>query len=77
MISTAITELNVQIHILKQQIAPEASNYKYAMELRKDFETLSILRKDILKQKKIRYTLIKQAAESNTQMSKNKTQPRD
>jgi len=42
MTDTNITALDVQIHILKQQIELEESNYKYAVELNKDFEILLI-----------------------------------
>jgi len=57
-----ITALNVQIIILKQQIELEESNYKYAVELNKDYDTLLTLQMNIIEQKKILYNLIKELA---------------
>jgi hypothetical protein len=62
MTDTNITALDVQIHILKQQIELEESNYKYAVELNKDFEILLMLTQHIIEQKKILYALIKNSA---------------
>ena len=62
MTNTHITALNVQIIILKQQIELEESNYKYAVELNKDYDTLLTLQMNIIEQKKILYNLIKELA---------------
>ena len=62
MTNTHITALNVQIIILKQQIELEESNYKYAVELNKDYDTLLTLQLNIIEQKKILYNLIKELA---------------
>jgi len=62
MTNTHITALNVQIIILKQQIELEESNYKYAVELNKDYDTLLTLQMNIIEQKKILYYLIKELA---------------
>jgi hypothetical protein len=62
MTNTHTTALNVQIIILKQQIELEESNYKYAVELNKDYDTLLTLQMNIIEQKKILYNLIKELA---------------
>ena len=62
MTNTHITALNVQIIILKQQIELEESNYKYAVELNKDYDTLLTLQMNIIEQKKILYNLVKELA---------------
>ena len=62
MTNTQITALNVQIIILKQQIELEESNYKYAVELNKDYDTLLTLQMNIIEQKKILYNLVKELA---------------
>ena len=62
MTNTHTTALNVQIIILKQQIELEESNYKYAVELNKDYDTLLTLQLNIIEQKKILYNLIKELA---------------
>jgi len=62
MTNTHTTALNVQIIILKQQIELEESNYKYAVELNKDYDTLLTLQMNIIEQKKILYYLIKELA---------------
>jgi len=62
MTNTHTTALNVQIIILKQQIELEESNYKYAVELNKDYDTLLTLQMNIIEQKKILYNLVKELA---------------
>ena len=47
MTNTHITALNVQIIILKQQIELEESNYKYAIQLGRDYTTLRHIREAI------------------------------
>jgi len=61
MTNTIITALDVQINTLKQQIDLEESNYRYAVELNKDYDTLLTLQSSIIEQKKILYSLMKEA----------------
>jgi hypothetical protein len=61
MTNTTINALDVQINTLKQQIDLEESNYKYAVELNKDYDTLLTLQSSIIEQKKFLYSLIQEA----------------
>jgi hypothetical protein len=61
MTNTTINALDVQINTLKQQIDLEESNYRYAIELKKDYDSLLTLQSSIIEQKKILYSLIQEA----------------
>jgi len=56
--NTQATALHLQIEILKQQIELEESNYKYAVELGKDYDTLLLLREQINEHKQHLYSMI-------------------
>ena len=64
------SELRIRIEILKQQIELEESNYKYAVELGKDYDTLLVLREHINQQKKQFYALIKTLLEVENELNK-------
>jgi hypothetical protein len=53
--------LQMQINILKQQIELEESNYKYALELKKDYSVLIILRENINEHKRQLYALVEKS----------------
>lgn len=69
MFKTPNNELELQVNVLKQQLELEESNYKYAVELNEDLNTLMLLRQHIQDQRKILYELI----EKCTQFQNNST----
>ena len=70
MINNNITVLQIQIEVLRQQIELEESNYKYAVELKKDYKILRMLRDHIIKEKQQLYALINTSLEVENKSGK-------
>jgi len=54
------TSLNVRLNLLKLQIELDESNYKYAVELQKDYNTLLRMRENIKRLKEELQILIEE-----------------